>query len=227
MPFCTNCGHEIKEGDQYCIVCGQKIGGSNFNQHTDTMVRKCPSCGEPLPALAINCPACGYELRDIKTGYSEIASFLNHLKEFGVGNKEIKNKANYIRLYSVPDNREAMFEFLTYAVANVDTRLMGKASNLAGMKESEYKAQMLLTQAWLGKYEEVYKRAEKLYGNDATFQQIRLTYENKRSELKSARKKYRWANSTLRSCLLAFVAGTLVLAAFIFAGIMLYRVFSK
>ena len=46
-------------------------------------IHKCPNCGEVLEALIVNCPACGYELRDSKnsSAVEELSRKLEEIEE--------------------------------------------------------------------------------------------------------------------------------------------------
>ena len=60
MPFCVNCGQEIKEGTKFCTNCGSAvvphIKPENSERKTfyDGEIRKCPSCGEVINSFMVN-----------------------------------------------------------------------------------------------------------------------------------------------------------------------------
>lgn len=57
MPYCTNCGHEIHEGEKFCAGCGEPIHLDGHGDNTKRTVvfegklHKCPHCGEIISAL--------------------------------------------------------------------------------------------------------------------------------------------------------------------------------
>lgn len=221
MPFCNYCGHELRDGDRFCVACGRAVASSVATKTQETVIHKCPNCGEPLPEFAIRCASCGYELRDVQKK-SEVTRFLEKLSTLGDGISGAERKAKYIRDFSVPDTRDETFEFLAHASTCIDTRLITKANpTKAEMKRSEYKAQSILTEAWLEKFETVYKRAERDYGNDPAFLQIKNISDQKHHDLKSAKRAKRKENGCLHNgCIMSIAAG-LVISALIFAGILI------
>ena len=60
--FHSNCGKVVDELE------------NSENEQRDTVfdgeLHKCPSCGERLDSFVTVCPACGYELRDVKRNSS-------------------------------------------------------------------------------------------------------------------------------------------------------------
>ena len=60
MPFCTNCGCEIKGEARFCPECGapQNPRPAGQNQGYGTGI-SCQRCGSFVPAGNAACPACG------------------------------------------------------------------------------------------------------------------------------------------------------------------------
>jgi uncharacterized membrane protein YvbJ len=62
MPFCNNCGKEVKEGTKFCSGCGASLSDENestLNQQHNTPGFPCPKCGSPIPNGSIACIKCG------------------------------------------------------------------------------------------------------------------------------------------------------------------------
>lgn len=221
MPFCNYCGRELRDGDRFCVACGREVVSSAETKSQETVIHKCPNCGETIPEFAIRCVSCGYELRDVQKK-SEVTRFLEKLNTLGDGISGAERKAKYIRDFSVPNTKDETIEFLAHASTCIDTRLISKANpTKAEMKRSEYKAQTILTQAWLEKFEEVYNRAEKEYADDPTFQQIRNISDQKHRDVKRAERAKRKENGCLHNGCIMFIATGLVIGALIFAGILI------
>lgn len=215
MPFCNYCGRELRDGDKFCVSCGHAVASMTPDKTQESFIHKCPNCGEPLPEFAIRCASCGFELRDIQKK-SAVTIFLEKLNTLGGSLDGAKRKARAIREFSVPNTRDETIEFLAHALACVDTRLISKANpTKAEMTRFEYKAQSVLTDAWIEKFNEVYKRAEKEYNNDPAFQRIKNITEHKHHELKKAKKAKKRENGVIHNGCFLFLAASLIVMVFI------------
>lgn len=71
MPYCRNCGTKLVDGAKFCQKCGYPVTEENHSsppqQEYAGKIYKCPNCGEILKSFEINCPACGFELRDVRS----------------------------------------------------------------------------------------------------------------------------------------------------------------
>ena len=72
MPFCSNCGQLIADGEKFCSNCGESAGRSKSGaykareQEYAGKIVKCPSCGEDIPSFTAICPSCGHEINSAK-----------------------------------------------------------------------------------------------------------------------------------------------------------------
>ena len=86
MAFCMNCGQPLPDGAKFCTNCGISTGQklkdncSERKQEFVGKVKKCPACGEEIPALTAICPACGHEINSTKVT-SSLSSFIQALDE--------------------------------------------------------------------------------------------------------------------------------------------------
>ena len=102
-----------------------------------------------------------------------------------------RQKVTLISTFPVPYSISEVFDFMLMAVANIDTRLsknsvMNKFSkNAPGDPERHVRA---VSNAWLAKMQEVYKKAKNLFPDDPAFTEIHNMYVSKMRELKMEEK---------------------------------------
>lgn len=161
MPFCVNCGKEIKEGAKFCTNCGKPVvqlkkpEGSEQKPYYGGEIRKCPNCGERIDAFVVNCPSCGYELRG-----TFAANSLQKLYSDLSKASSTEQKALVIRNFPIPNAKEDIVEFMLSA-----------STNIVGEADKE------IFEAWVAKFEQAYHKAQLTLQNDPIFPQIEDTYE--------------------------------------------------
>ena len=86
MAFCSNCGHQLADGANFCSACGNKIDTIPMAHNEqrkmvyDGEIHKCPQCGEVINSFVSICPACGLELKG-KGRSSSFISFVEKVNE--------------------------------------------------------------------------------------------------------------------------------------------------
>lgn len=67
MPFCSNCGNEVKDNTKFCPNCGNAINAEceveTPQQNTNSGIN-CPKCGSIVPFGNTNCLKCGSPLHE-------------------------------------------------------------------------------------------------------------------------------------------------------------------
>lgn len=163
MPYCSNCGNQLREGAKFCDNCGFQVGESDFDSKRQTVfegnIHKCPNCGEVIEAFTTECPACGYELRSSKN-ISSIRELSLKLEE----TTSSEQKIDIISSFYIPNTKEDIYEFAILAAANI--------------KIDSYAAN-----AWYAKLEQAYKKAELSIKDTKEFLYVRKLY-------KKAKRKY-------------------------------------
>jgi len=210
MNFCSNCGSQLTSGVKFCSECGTQISSiSNPNQRQqefDGKILKCSNCGNPLKSFEATCSTCGHELRGAKalSAVSELASKIETVsasatyldtrpaettdKQKGFFRSMLdeeaaeraasqieKQKINLIKSFPVPNTKEDILEFAFLASSNVDTSSFGRFFGEG--KEEE------LSLAWFSKFKHVYAKAEKMFGTEDDFLQIKQLYEDCQREI--------------------------------------------
>ncbi len=198
MDRCINCGAQLSEGHKFCPECGTAVVTKEKE-----VKNKCPNCGEILNSFMTNCPACGYELRKASTS-SALKNLSNELKMvdakerniyqptnlvekvFGktkekireeqrkIEREKIRERANIIINFNVPNTKEDLVEFALAASANIEKNY--KFEDLSAQNEE--------CKAWLFKLEQVYKKAVISMENEPEFAIIKEVYDSINRKMK-------------------------------------------
>ncbi|MCD7950509.1 MAG: zinc ribbon domain-containing protein [Erysipelotrichaceae bacterium] len=202
MKTCKYCGNLVDDNDRFCKYCGNSLIESNDNKRKNVYegdIHKCPNCGAIIESFESFCPECGFEFRNSKPS--------NAVKEFELKLEAIEStrepvrtkkslfsritsdnkitstdekKISLIKSFSVPNTKEDIIEFMTLALSNVDATMYEP-----GM-EDKNPSQHAISDAWKSKSDQVYLKAEILFGDDYEFQRIQNMYAKKIKKLKDA-----------------------------------------
>lgn len=212
MPFCFNCGTELKEDAKYCFECGTKVFDNNKNRQIDRetvfegKIHKCPNCGEILKSFTFVCPLCGHEIRDTFSTYS-IMELSRKLEEIeAIQMPQFQSKRSIMKTLVGKDfnnkiEEESRQEFdeqkehqkanliLNFPVPNTREdilELMILSSSNINIKKG---IDDDVTKAWIQKMEQVFEKAKITMGNSTEFTQIKSIYDRKKTELKNRKFK--------------------------------------
>lgn len=230
MPYCTNCGQQIREGANFCDNCGSPVSGSN-SQSTERKtvyegdIHKCPACGEAVPSYQTICPSCGHEFRNTSSSNS-IKEFENELVKIESNRKVGKKNtlaatfnqhkvddvdqqlANRISNFAVPNNQEDIFEFMILAASNLDP-IAYDTSN-GGYSPKVKNGKLLVSNAWDSKYNQVHQKAKMMFPQDPRLIEIEALYSNKQRQIKKAKFKSTKAALLALAVLIAYMVALLV-----------------
>ena len=90
-------------------------------QEAVAKVKKCPRCGEIIPAMSVKCPSCGYELSNIDANQSvqKLFSMVNDIYSLPTSEREKDEKAKIlINNFPIPTTKDDILEFLFLAIPN-------------------------------------------------------------------------------------------------------------
>ena len=216
MAFCSKCGKELVEGAQFCSGCGAPVNGASENDGTKRVqkfegeIRKCPNCGAVLESFQAVCPSCGFELRgDVKVASSvqklmeKIAEIENLREEVAPvessftstkiqlsASKTDLSIANVIKVFPVPNTIEEILEFVMLASSNIDSSmLVNRLARQFKGAPSEVAGQNAISEAWLSKMNQMYKKASMSFASSPKFQEVKMIYDDKMAEIKKAKTK--------------------------------------
>lgn len=169
MAYCSNCGSKIPDGAKFCEGCGTRVVAEEVVNNATTrvvmydgVIKKCPNCGKPLGSNELFCESCGWEKRNAEVSTVTLFKKIEAIESnFELDSEEkIKMITSIVRSFSIPNNLEDLYNFLDEAKINKDLKHYGDY-----VSESEKE----LAQAWEIKYEQAYRKADRLAGNRADF----------------------------------------------------------
>lgn len=208
--FCHNCGTEVrtipKVDSQEIPPIPQNMKQSHFTERQQEFVGKilkCPNCGGNIAETTAVCPQCGMQITG-KSALSSVQEFKEQLMEIerkrkiniaefigGIGasaNKSDIQKLTLIRNFPIPSSIDDCMEFMMLAIANIDVKLSKNtlSNKLSGHKKSETVSTInrSISNAWVSKMEQVYRKAEILFPNTPEFESLQKIYYEKMEELK-------------------------------------------
>ena len=185
MLFCKKCGKELSDDAKYCNRCGAEVTAKKEAESVketkttsrekiyEGAIHKCPNCGETITSFTSVCPLCGIELRGTG-GSAIIREFSEKFERAG----SVANKMALVRSFPVPNTKEDIIEFMILACSNFDAAFY--ASHL-GVED--------ISDAWLAKIEQCYKKAGIVFPSAPEYKEIVSMYnevQNKISRYKAS-----------------------------------------
>ena len=197
MAFCIQCGNPIKENFAYCELCGTRIDGrtGTRKERYDGVVHKCPNCGNNIGSYESFCSVCGYEFRDneLSEAVRAFMTSLNRVEEVERSNNAslvdiYRRKAEYIRSFVMPNNKEDVFEFFFLSNSNVDPVIIAKTKPAKYEDEEVFQAKRDLHMAWFAKFEQSFQKATMMFSSSTEYKQLEQAYYDKKQEIEMERK---------------------------------------
>lgn len=200
--FCPLCGEKASAGDNILAsplkdsdrpVQSEQIDLSQRRVEYQGVLHKCPNCGGDVDPLDAVCDLCGYRIsgraanatvmefsRQLMTieGTRKRRSIFNNSLAPDVTDRQI---VSLINTFPIPNNIEELTEFMFMSASNIDPRYSKKGMFGSSLDAT---AEGIISNAWLAKMQQVYKKAEISFSDDPLFEQIRQTYFAKMRELK-------------------------------------------
>ena len=210
--FCHNCGTAVAantkaETEQPPAIPKESESETLKQDETERKqeyagsIVKCPNCGCNISDTMAVCPDCGMQITGRVANLS-VQDFKNQLMSIentrrgGVGgvlgiymsaSKADIQKLSLIRNFPIPNSIGDVLEFMMLAIANIDVNLSKNTfanRNSGGGIETAATINRTISNAWVSKMEQAYKKAEFLFPNDPAFAGIQKMYFEKMKELK-------------------------------------------
>lgn len=202
--FCGECGTKVAG---VAAPAPSEDIGSRREQKFVGKVYKCPNCGETVDGVMAVCPSCHHRLSDksassVVTRFSEqLLEIENERKEpgklsvFGTmypgitpASKADKKILSLVRSFPIPNTVEDITEFMLLADTSIDPsvskRTLVNRINNASRIETSNSIKASISNAWVAKMEQAYKKAKLSFADDPLFPKIEKIYKNKMKELK-------------------------------------------
>ena len=137
-------------------------------------VLKCPNCGAQVVGGSALCPGCGYSFSNVgaNSSYEKLSAKLEAIEVayrdkvsfsipiYGVS-KKVKEQANIIRMFPVPNTRADLLEFLASMSAQI--------SSMKQNQSMQVFEEQTMRKAYEAKYEECVNKARISFANDPDF----------------------------------------------------------
>lgn len=172
---CRKCGAAIDEGAKFCSKCGTPVIEEAETQIVPPPIKKevrsnkvfkCASCGEILPSDAAKCPLCGWEVKG-REAVESVQLFFEELQN--IASKE--KRLDVIKLYTIPNNKEDIMEFMVLAVSNFDSSAYDKSVDDKNIAD-----------AWKTKIEQCYHKAMSMFTDPKDITKIERLYSKIREK---------------------------------------------
>lgn len=210
--FCPDCGHKVGVVSNSSVSAPEpknemptfsapviepvqedsvaKTLKSQRQQEYVGKVYKCPNCGNVVDQSDAVCDSCGYHLSG-KQAVSSAMDFQQKIMEIEMSRKKTgfldtdnetdKRILALVKVYPIPNNIEDIVEFMHLAIGNIDVSSSKKS--FINWLDSDVPTHQL-SNAWVAKMQQIYKKAELFFPNEPEFVHIKKAYLDMMKKLK-------------------------------------------
>lgn len=214
--FCPNCGVNIAEPTvsppAVSFAPTNNNGNSEIRQQEYAgKIIKCPNCGQPIGNTDVICPSCGHQITG-RSASSSVQHLVSELMAIEYSRRErnaidalvqsftgddgeetaiCNKKITLIKNFPIPNTIEEITEFIVLAAGNIDVNLSKSSfGNKLGRAGNDFKAnERGLSDAWVGKLQQAYQKAELMFADMPIFSKVHEIYVNKMIELNMIKKR--------------------------------------
>lgn len=195
MSKCVKCGYSVPDEFEWCPKCGTHMSEQPVVEARKVSfageIRKCPYCGDFLPSFASKCPSCHNEIRGL-SGSNSVNALMDKIQSARTERETIQ----LIRLFPVPNTKEDILEFMIMASANFDEVDYIRQNGGDGVSN-----------AWLSKAQQCYKKAGLTLQEGPEMQSISDTYADIIKRIKDVQRKKRTPQLRTNATIQFVVAG--------------------
>lgn len=194
VNYCENCGTRIAPGANFCTECGFPVGNEAATV-TSTKKPETDQCGHQMEDRDDNSVQnLQRQLREIENRSPQAISFDSIVKVFmGIENPEptlSSKKVKLIRNFPIPNTIEEIADFVILAAGNINVNLSKESfgNNLGRTFREQTVDERSVSDAWIGKLQQAYQKAEIFFPEDPIFEKIKQIYMEKMKELNMSKK---------------------------------------
>lgn len=172
------------------------------------IIVKCPNCGQPISNTDVVCPSCGHQVtgRAASNSFQRLQAELMAIENSRQANKkgfgllrsmieseteeEVINqkKVTLIGSFPIPNTIEEIVEFVILAAGNINVNV-SKLNMFGRQKMEGSTAEGKISDAWVGKLQQAYQKAELMFSDKPAFAKIKEIYLRKMKELNMLKNK--------------------------------------
>ena len=164
-------------------------------------IRKCPSCGAQITTDTAKCPSCGFVIEKEK-----VSSAMDVFAKKFVAFQTDAEKREFVESYPIPNNKEDLRGFLSYA---------------ANQRDKDYPTpadKVFWVDAWNNKCRLIVNQAVDVFGSDAEFMQYLRTYKAEVEKSSSENKKLKGRLRFAKIAKISAVAAVVIALAGVIGG---------
>ena len=193
---------EVQKGSIPPVTSSQEENNSNIaksqrQQEYIGKIYKCPQCGGIVNQADVICGSCGFHLSGKKAVISAMdfqqqllkIEMMRKDKKFGFWDQHEaldatdKRIISLIKSYPIPNTIEDIVEFFYLAIGNIDVSKSKKSVFNSDTWDGGSR-ERAISNAWVGKLQQIYKKAELLFPNEPEFVHVKEAYLSMMRELK-------------------------------------------
>ena len=207
--FCSGCGAQVAISATSIPAVTRAASGNPVTRQQEFagVIVKCPNCGQTISNSDVICPTCGHQItgraasmsiQQLQAGLMQIENsrrqpkgvleslVYTSTKRVADEKEIIKKKITLISSYPIPNTIDEIVEFAIMAAGNINVSLskMSLGNRFDRWGDTDTADDRGLSDAWVGKLQQAYQKADMYFSDKPAFRRIRDIYEAKMRELR-------------------------------------------